>query len=339
MMDNFKVIISGGGTGGHIFPALSIAGEIRKRFPGAQILFVGAEGKMEMEKVPAAGFEIIGLPVIGFPRKLGINTFRFFTKLLKSMSQANAVVTDFKPDLVIGVGGYASGPVLRAATAKEIPALIQEQNSYAGITNKMLGRKVRVICVAYDDMERYFPQGKIVLTGNPIRQNLLDNNATDEEARNHFGLGAGQKTVLILGGSLGARTLNNAVLNHLDVILENPGISFIWQTGAYYYNEMVEKTKGNLPDNLLLYKFLDKMEFAYKVADVIISRTGASTVSELCVVGKPAILVPSPNVAEDHQTKNAMALVNKGAALMVKDSDVDNLLFAETLALINNPEQ
>lgn len=338
-MDNIKVIISGGGTGGHIFPALSIAGELRRRFPGSQILFVGAQGRMEMEKVPAAGYEIIGLPVMGFPRKPGMDIFRFFGRLRKSMKQARTIINDFQPDLVIGVGGYASGPVLRAATAKKIPALIQEQNSYAGMTNKMLGKKVQVICVAYDGMEKYFPEEKIVLTGNPIRQNLIDNHATEQEARAHFGIDAGRKVILIVGGSLGARTLNNAVLNHLDTIRENPEISFIWQTGAYYYSEMVEKTKDNLPDNLLLYKFLEKMEFAYKAAGVIVSRAGACTVSELCVAGKPAILVPSPNVAEDHQTKNAMALVNKGAALMVKDSDVESLLFAEALALVNDTER
>ena len=334
-MSDLKVIISGGGTGGHIFPALSIAGEIRRRFPESEILFVGAAGRMEMEKVPAAGFPIVGLPVIGFPRKPGINSLKFFIRLLQSMIKARRIIREFKPHLAIGVGGYASGPVLRAAIARKIPALIQEQNSYAGITNKLLGKKVQSICVAYEGMERFFPKEKILLTGNPVRQNLLNITATKEEALLQFNLPSDSKVVLITGGSLGARSINNAVLNNLEQI-RNSGIHYIWQTGSFYYEEMVAKTKDNLPGNVQIYKFLNNMELAYTVADLVISRAGAGTISELCLVGKPTILVPSPNVAEDHQTRNAMTLAEKEAAVLIKDSAIVQELFRQTLNLITD---
>jgi UDP-N-acetylglucosamine--N-acetylmuramyl-(pentapeptide) pyrophosphoryl-undecaprenol N-acetylglucosamine transferase len=334
-MSNLKVIISGGGTGGHIFPALSIAGEIRRRFPESEILFVGATGRMEMEKVPAAGFRIVGLPVIGFPRKPGINSLKFFIRLFQSMVEARRIIHDFKPDLAIGVGGYASGPILRAAVARKIPALIQEQNSFAGITNKLLGKKVQKICVAYEGMDRFFPKEKILLTGNPVRQNLLNITATKDEALLNFNLHSGCLVVLITGGSLGARSINNAVLNNLKQI-SNSGIQLIWQTGSFYYEEMVAKTKDILPGNIQIHKFLNNMELAYTAADVVISRAGAGTISELCLVGKPTILVPSPNVAEDHQTRNAMALVEKEAAILVKDSMIEHELFSKTVALVND---
>lgn len=336
-MSNLRIIISGGGTGGHIFPALSIAGEIKRRFPESEILFVGATGRMEMEKVPAAGFRIVGLPVIGFPRKPGLNTLKFFFRLWQSMVQARRLISEFKPHLAIGVGGYASGPVLRAAVAKGIPALIQEQNSYAGITNKLLGKKVQKVCVAYEGMERFFPKEKVLITGNPVRQNLLSISISTEEALHHFNIPSGQKVVLITGGSLGARSINNAVLNNLELIRES-GIYFIWQTGSFYYDEMVAKTIDKLPENIQIHKFLNNMELAYSAADVIVSRAGAGTISELCLIGKPVILVPSPNVAEDHQTRNAMALVGKEAATLVKDSLIEQELFPKTLSVIANPE-
>ena len=297
-----KIIISGGGTGGHIFPALSIAGELRKRLPGCDILFVGAKGRMEMEKVPAAGYPITGLPVMGFPRKPGILMVKFFIMLFRSMVEARRIIRRFNPDLAIGVGGYASGPILRAAIARKVPALIQEQNSFAGKTNKILGKKVDRICVAYEGMERFFPGEKIILTGNPVRQNLLNPGASREEALAWFGFSPEEEVLLILGGSLGARSLNNAVLKNLNVVRKAP-FRVIWQTGSLYYEEMVEKTRENRPGNLRIHRFLDRMEMAYLAADMVISRAGAGTISELCLVGKPAILVPSPNVAEDHQTR------------------------------------
>jgi UDP-N-acetylglucosamine--N-acetylmuramyl-(pentapeptide) pyrophosphoryl-undecaprenol N-acetylglucosamine transferase len=331
-----RVIISGGGTGGHIFPALSLAGEIRRRFPDSEILFVGASGRMEMEKVPAAGFRIIGLPVMGFPRKPGLSLLTFIFRLIKSMIMARSIVSDFKPDLAIGVGGYASGPLLRAAVAKGIPALIQEQNSYAGITNKLLGKKVKSVCVAYDGMERFFPKEKIILTGNPIRQNLLESGISRETALASFGLPAGSKVVLITGGSLGARSINNAVLENLSQIATS-GIYFIWQTGSFYYDEMAARTKDRLPGNILIHKFLNNMELAYLASDVVISRAGAGTISELCLVGKPVILVPSPNVAEDHQTRNAMALTEKQAAILVRDDMIAKDLVSAVLDLFSDP--
>ncbi len=332
-----RVIISGGGTGGHIFPALSIANEIRKRYPGSEILFVGALGRMEMEKIPAAGYKIIGLPVIGFPRKPSLKIFTFVNKLRQSASLANKIVKDFKPEIAIGVGGFASGPLLWAAVRRKIPTLIQEQNSYAGMTNKILSRRVNRICVAYDGMERFFPAKKIVLTGNPVRDNLLAKLQNKNEALQFFGLNETAKVVLVTGGSLGARSINNAVLKNLDFIADS-GVQVIWQTGAFYFDQVINETKGKKPENLQIHQFLSRMDLAYLAADVVISRAGAGTISELCLVGKPAILVPSPNVAEDHQTKNAMALVEKDAAIMLTDKEIDKKLFSEAFELVNNNE-
>lgn len=331
-MEELRVIISGGGTGGHIFPALAIAGELKNRFPHCELLFVGALGRMEMEKVPAAGFPIVGLPVMGFPRKPGLNTFRFFVQLFQSMRKARKVVRDFRPHVVVGVGGYASGPLLRAAVSRGIPALIQEQNSYAGITNKLLGKKANRICVAYEGMERFFPREKLVFTGNPVRQNLLDRAAEKGEALAFFSISSGRKVMLIVGGSLGARTLNNAVLQNLEQIRQSE-LEIIWQTGSLYFEEMKQKTEGILPPNLHLHQFLNRMDLAYAAADVVVSRAGAGTISELCLVGKPVVLVPSPNVAEDHQTKNAQALVDKQAAVLVRDHEIGEKLMSEIASL------
>jgi UDP-N-acetylglucosamine--N-acetylmuramyl-(pentapeptide) pyrophosphoryl-undecaprenol N-acetylglucosamine transferase len=335
-MDKLKIIISGGGTGGHIFPAVSIAGEFKARFPGCEILFVGATGRMEMEKVPKAGYKITGLPVMGFPRKPGFNTLLFVFRFLQSMIKARSIVNSFQPDIAIGVGGYASGPLLRAAIAHKIPSLIQEQNSFAGKTNKWLSKEAGCICVAYEGMERYFPEEKLVLTGNPVRENLFSEVHSREEALAWFKLPLNGKTLLITGGSLGARSLNNAVLHNLERFRDS-GYSVIWQTGSFYFEEMVEKTKGNLPDTFRILQFIDRMDLAYAASDMVVSRAGAGTISELCLAGKPVILVPSPNVAEDHQTKNAMSLVQKGAAVLIKDSEIEDRLFTEISALLINP--
>ncbi|MGV8095780.1 MAG: undecaprenyldiphospho-muramoylpentapeptide beta-N-acetylglucosaminyltransferase [Mangrovibacterium sp.] len=336
-MKNLKVIISGGGTGGHIFPALSIASEVKARVPGADILFVGALGKMEMERVPAAGFPIVGLPVMGLPRKASLDLFRFIWKLYQSMRKARQVIRDFQPDVAVGVGGFASGPVLKAAVRKGIPAILQEQNSYAGVTNKLLSAKVRKICVAYSNMDRYFPAEKIILTGNPVRQSLLV--PVDRElAFKEFGLAAGKPVVLIVGGSLGARALNESVMANLDLISKS-NIQVIWQTGKIYYKEMTERLKDNCPEYLKPVEFLSKMDLAYGAADLVISRAGAGTISELCLLGKPSVLVPSPNVAEDHQTKNAMALVEQEAAVLVKDAEARERLLPEAFALVQDKKR
>ena len=324
-MNRPKYIISGGGTGGHIFPALSIAQEIKAVNPEADILFVGALGKMEMERVPAAGFPIVGLPVMGMPRKASFAFIRFLWMLFKSMCKANKLIKDFRPDVVIGVGGFASGPVLKAAVRKGIPAVLQEQNSYAGVTNKLLAKKVQAICVAYSGMERFFPQEKIVLTGNPVRKNLLDS-VNKDVAFETFGLKQEKPVILIVGGSLGARTINESVMAALELIAAND-IQIIWQTGKIYYKEMLERTENFSKEFLKPVEFLTDMKSVYGIADLVISRAGAGTISELCLLGKPSVLVPSPNVAEDHQTKNAMALVDKGAAILVKDDQaISNLL-------------
>lgn len=332
-----RVIISGGGTGGHIFPALSIAGEIKRRFPDANILFVGAAGRMEMEKVPEAGYKIIGLPVTGFPRKPGLSMITFFVRLIKSAKQAKKVIREFRPQVAIGVGGFASGPVLRAAVRANIPALIQEQNSYAGITNKLLGKKVNKICVAYDHMDRYFPSDKIVFTGNPVRKNLLDIPPSKEEALKYFEIQGACPVILILGGSLGARSVNEAVISNLNLV-ENSAVEFIWQTGGYYYDRIMDGLKANKPGNLHVYKFITRMDLAYAASDVVISRAGAGTISELCVLGKAVILVPSPNVAEDHQTKNALNLAEKEAAVLIRDNETKELLLEEAVKLVKNKE-
>lgn len=321
MEDELRIIISGGGTGGHIFPAVSIANAIRAKYPEAKILFVGALGRMEMQRVPAAGYEIVGLPISGFNRKNMLKNVVVLYRIWKSQQMAKKIIRKFNPMAAVGVGGYASGPMLNQCTKMGIPCLIQEQNSYAGVTNKILSKKVDRICVAYDGMERFFPADKIVKTGNPVRQALLDTKLTKAEALNSFGLSEDKKTILIVGGSLGARTVNESVLQNLDMIKES-GVQFIWQTGKYYNASIMAelKQRGAVP-SLHVTDFISDMGAAYKAADLVISRAGASSISEFCLIGKPVILVPSPNVAEDHQTKNAMALVNKNAALYVKDAD------------------
>lgn len=321
MEDELRIIISGGGTGGHIFPAVSIANAIRAKYPEAKILFVGALGRMEMQRVPAAGYEIVGLPISGFNRKNMLKNVVVLYRIWKSQQMAKKIIRKFNPMAAVGVGGYASGPMLNQCTKMGIPCLIQEQNSYAGVTNKILSKKVGRICVAYDGMERFFPADKIVKTGNPVRQALLDTKLTKAEALKSFGLSEDKKTILIVGGSLGARTVNESVLQNLDMIKES-GVQFIWQTGKYYNASIMAelKQRGTVP-SLHVTDFISDMGAAYKAADLVISRAGASSISEFCLIGKPVILVPSPNVAEDHQTKNAMALVNKNAALYVKDAD------------------
>ncbi len=321
MDDKLRIIISGGGTGGHIFPAVSIANAIRAKHPDAEILFVGALGRMEMQRVPAAGYEIVGLPICGFDRKNMLKNVSVLFKIWKSQRMAKSIIRKFRPMAAVGVGGYASGPTLNECAKHGIPCLIQEQNSYAGVTNKLLAKKVQRICVAYDGMERFFPADKIMKTGNPVRQALLDTKASREEAVASFGLDPGKKTVLIVGGSLGARTMNESVMQHLDEIKAS-GVQFIWQTGKYYNASINERLKGRTDLGMLkVTDFIGDMGAAYKAADLVISRAGASSISEFCLIGKPVILVPSPNVAEDHQTKNAMALVDKDAALYVKDAD------------------
>lgn len=329
--------MSGGGTGGHIFPALAIANEIKKRNPDCEILFVGALGRMEMERIPAAGYKIIGLPVMGFPRKPSFKMFTFFQKLMQSSSMAKKIVNDFQPEIAIGVGGYASGPLLRAAAKKKIPSLIQEQNSYAGITNKLLSKKANAICVAYDNMDKFFPADKIVFTGNPVRENLIQN-VNQNEAFDYFKLNKNEKVILIIGGSLGALSINNAVLKNTKAIA-NSGIKVIWQTGGIYYDRIQAELKDTKPENLQIHKFITRMDLAYKVANIVISRAGAGTISELCLVGKACILVPSPNVSEDHQTKNAMALVEKDAALMVHDGEINEKLFPLAFNVADDTER
>lgn len=326
MNEELRVIISGGGTGGHIFPAISIANAIRARHPEAKILFVGALGRMEMERVPKAGYEIKGLPICGFDRKHLFKNIIVLYKIWKSQRMAKKIIKAFKPMVAVGVGGYASGPMLNVCADKGIPCLIQEQNSYAGVTNRLLAKKAMKICVAYEGMERFFPAEKIVITGNPIRQNVLNVAVTKEEARLSFGLDPDKKTVLFLGGSLGARTINESISQHLDLI-RNSDVQFIWQTGKYYYEDICKQLKQQqaIPQ-LKVTDFISDMGEAYKAADLVISRAGASSISEFCLIGKPVILVPSPNVAEDHQTKNAMALVNKDAAVYVKDAEAAQIL-------------
>lgn len=332
-----RIIVSGGGTGGHIFPAISIANAVKERWPDSEVLFVGAEDRMEMERVPAAGYRIIGLPVAGFDRQHLLKNFSVMLKLLKSMRKAGEIIKDFKPDIAVGVGGYASGPTLKAAAAKGIPTLLQEQNSYAGVTNKMLAKKAATICVAYEGMERFFPEEKIVLTGNPCRQDLLVSEENRMQGYSHFRLNRDKKTILILGGSLGARTLNQSVTGAFPQLAEADDLQVIWQCGKYYYKEMQRlQTEGKIPPNVHLFDFVSRMDYAYSVADLIISRAGAGSISEFSLLGKAVILVPSPNVAEDHQTKNAQALVDKGAAIMIPDAEASEILFDRAVALVRN---
>lgn len=336
-MKTKNIIISGGGTGGHIFPAIAIANAIKKAAPETNILFVGAEGRMEMEKVPQAGYPIIGLPVMGFPRKPSLKMFRFIEGLIRSMHKARRIIKEFSPDAAVGVGGYASGPLLRAASRKKIPCLIQEQNSFPGITNRLLAKKVRAICVAYDNLEKFFPKEKIIFTGNPVRQDILNINDKREEALNFFGLRADLPVVLSVGGSLGALTINQSIVANREFFANN-NVQVLWQTGKSFYQKAIE-CAANSSDSLIFpYDFIYRMDLAFAVADVVISRAGASTISELCLVAKPAIFVPSPNVSEDHQTKNAMALVNKNAALMVRDTEAIHALFPQVKALIENKD-
>ena len=316
----YRILISGGGTGGHIYPAIAIANAWKERHPGSEILFVGAQGKMEMQKVPEAGYSIKGLPVAGLQRSLSLANLSFPIKLLKSLKMATQIVKDFQPDAVVGVGGYASGPVLFAAQRKGIPTLVQEQNSYAGLTNKLLAKRANTICVAYPEMEQFFPLEKIHLTGNPVRKDILDLKDKKDKALEHFGLNTEKPVILILGGSLGARTLNQAMLQDM-AILEKDGYQVLWQSGKFYFKEMSEKLAESGLKHIHLREFIREMDLAYAAADLIVSRAGALSVSELSLVGKPVIFIPSPNVAEDHQTKNAMAFVNRQAAVLLKDSE------------------
>lgn len=337
MKDNLRIIISGGGTGGHIFPAVSIANAIKELRPDTEILFVGAEGRMEMHRVPAAGYPIKGLPVAGFDRKNLLKNIPVLIKLFKSQRMARQIVKNFQPHAAVGVGGYASGPTLKVAGNMGIPTLLQEQNSYAGVTNKLLAKQAHKICVAYEGMERFFDKQKIILTGNPVRQGLRNVNVTREEAIRSFGLDPSKRTVLILGGSLGARTINHCVMGNLQQIKDS-GVQFIWQTGKIYIDEARNAVTqaGELP-MLHVTDFISDMAKAYRAADLVISRAGAGSISEFCLLRKPVILVPSPNVAEDHQTKNALALVNKNAALYVKDTEAQEVLIGKAVETVNHP--
>ena len=333
-----RVIISGGGSGGHIFPAVAIADEIKKRNPQVDILFVGANGKMEMEKVPAAGYKIIGLDIVGFQRKFTFKNFLLPFKIIQSLIKAKNILKEFKPQVVIGVGGYASGPTLKAAQSLNIPTLVQEQNSFPGKTNKLLAHKVKTICTAYEGLDKYFPKEKIVLTGNPVRSSVVaDLEQKKNDGYTYYNLDPSKKTILIIGGSLGARTLNESVINHLSKF-ENQSIQLLWQCGKFYYNTLKDQLK-NLPENVKMVEFIERMDYAYAISDTIISRAGAISVSELSLVHKPTILVPSPNVAEDHQTKNAMALVKQNAALIIKDNDAKEQLIPAAISLLDDSKK
>ena len=338
--NTLRIIISGGGTGGHIFPAISIANAITELRPDASILFVGAKGRMEMERVPDAGYKIIGLPVAGFDRKHLWKNIGVLFKLLRSQQEARRIIRQFRPQVAVGVGGYASGPTLKMAGMMGIPTLIQEQNSYAGVTNKLLAKKARKICVAYEGMERFFPSDKIIMTGNPVRQNLQDDTLSKDEAMRLFNLQPGKKCVLIVGGSLGAGSINQAVKKNLSLIKDNPEVQFIWQTGKYYYESVKAAVQADAPlANLHIAAFIQNMAAAYKAADLVVSRAGAGAISELCLLHKPVILIPSPNVAEDHQTKNALALVGKQAAIYIKDSEADKQLLKTALLTVNDAQK
>lgn len=333
-----RVIISGGGTGGHIFPAIAIADEIKRRNPDADIRFVGANGKMEMEKVPAAGYPIEGLDIAGLKRKFALSNFLLPFKIIRSMMKARKIVKRFKPQVAVGVGGYASGPTLKAATMLGVPALIQEQNAFAGKTNKLLAKSVAKICVAYDGLEKVFPAEKIVMTGNPTRKDMITITGKEEEGYAFYGFDPTRKTLLIIGGSLGARTLNDSVLAHFDE-LKASGVQVLWQCGKLYLDAIEKQLDDRDRGHIHLVEFIARMDLAYAIADVVISRAGAISVSELCLVHKPSILVPSPNVAEDHQTKNAMALVHKQAAILIKDSEAREQLVRTALELVQDPDR
>ena len=334
-MEKQRFIISGGGTGGHIFPAISIANAIKAKLPQAEILFVGAENRMEMQRVPAAGYRIVGLPICGFDRKHLLKNVKTLWNLLRSLRLARRIVKDFKPDAAIGVGGYASGPLLRAAASLGVPCYLQEQNSYAGLTNKWLASKAKRICVAYHGMEKFFPAAKIVLTGNPVRQDLLKCASLKNEALAHYAMTADKPVLLVVGGSLGAGSINQAMLAHIDE-LEAAQVQVLWQTGKYYYDNIQTQLAGKTLKNVQVTQFVDRMDYAYAMADLVVSRAGASSISELCLLGKACVLVPSPNVAEDHQTKNAMALVNEQAAVMLRDVEVKDKLVPTALQLLKD---
>ena len=333
-----RAIISGGGTGGHIFPAIAIADELKRRNPAVEILFVGAIGKMEMTKVPEAGYKIEGLEIVGFKRKLALSNFLLPFKIIKSLLKARKILKTFKPQVVIGVGGYASGPTLKAAAMLNFPTVVQEQNSFPGKTNKILSKGVSKICVAYEGLERFFPSEKIVLTGNPTRKEMVEIDGKQQEGFDFYGFDASKKTILIIGGSLGARTLNESVVNHLDLLIEGD-VQVLWQCGKLYHENLEEQLREKEMKSVKMVQFIQRMDLAYAIADVVISREGAISVSELCLVKKPTILVPSPNVSEDHQTKNAMALVEKEAAILVKDIVAKEELIPLAIELLRNEKK
>lgn len=337
MKKEYRIIISGGGTGGHIFPALSIADTIRSKHPEAKILFVGADNRMEMQRVPDAGYDIIGLPIAGFDRKNLLKNLKVLWLIFKSQRMAKKIIKEFAPQVAVGVGGYASGPTLKMAASMKIPTLIQEQNSYAGVTNKILSKRAKMICVAYDGMERFFPHEKIKLTGNPVRKSLLDMRANRKDAMSSMGLDENRKCILIVGGSLGARSINEGVMANIELIRENKDIQFVWQTGKLYFEEMKERAAAaGKPDNLIITDFVSNMANALSAANLVVSRAGAGSISEFALIGKAVILVPSPNVSEDHQTKNAMALVEKDAAIYVADAKVREELIAKAIETVND---
>jgi UDP-N-acetylglucosamine--N-acetylmuramyl-(pentapeptide) pyrophosphoryl-undecaprenol N-acetylglucosamine transferase len=333
-----RIIISGGGTGGHIFPAISVANALKRIDPEIDILFVGAEDKMEMDKIPAAGYKIIGLPVTGIYRSLTLKNFTVLPKLIKSLFRAKKILKEFKPDVVVGVGGYASGPVLRQAGKAGIPTLIQEQNRHAGVTNKLLAKKASVICVAYDGMEKYFPTEKIIKTGNPVRQNYDNIRSLRMEALSFFKLKKNLPVILVLGGSLGAGTINKSLSENILKLIDSR-YQWLWQTGKYYFEKVNTLTSNFSSERISVHGFIDRMDYAFAAADIIVSRAGAGTISELCLVGKPVILVPSPNVAENHQLKNALALVEKNAAVLITDKLAVKLLVDEAIRLVSDKEK
>ena len=337
MKKEYRIVISGGGTGGHIFPALSIADAIKAKQPDAKILFVGADNRMEMQRVPDAGYDIVGLPIAGFDRKNLLKNIKVLWKIFKSQRMARKVIREFDPQVAVGVGGYASGPTLKMAASMGIPTLIQEQNSYAGVTNKILAKGARLICVAYEGMERFFPKERILLTGNPVRKNLLEMRANRKEAMKAMQLDENRKCVLIVGGSLGARSINEGIMANIEKIRENSGIQFIWQTGKLYFEEMKRRAaEAGKPENLIITDFVSNMGNALSAANLVVSRAGAGSISEFALLGKAVILVPSPNVSEDHQTKNAMALVDKDAAIYVADANVNEELIEKTIETVND---
>ena len=337
MKKEYRIIISGGGTGGHIFPALSIADAIKAKHPEAKILFVGANNRMEMQRVPDAGYEIVGLPIAGFDRKNLLKNIRVLWRILKSQRMAKKIIKEFAPQAAVGVGGYASGPTLKMAASMNIPTLIQEQNSYAGVTNKILAKKAKMICVAYEGMERFFPHEKIKLTGNPVRKSLIEMRSNRNEAMGRMGLDADKKCVLIVGGSLGARSINESIMAQIELIRKNGDIQFVWQTGKLYFEEMKKRVaEAGAPGNLIVTDFVTNMADALSAANLVVSRAGAGSISEFALIGKAVILVPSPNVSEDHQTKNAMALVDKNAAIYVADNKAKDELVAKAIETVND---